>query len=226
MKRLLKHIANILSVILGIVIVKAGIWLYEADFQFLVGSGAMIFIGLLFVISGIFDYVNAVRKWIEKIKREKEEQLRREQLKKLLEEEERRREEHRKRTAELMKSIERIATQYPKMTIETTGQILKKLGIKREKRKKVKPKKVLELKKPEPEKKKPSMLEPLIQELLNKEELYIDRNMHYGKLRGKDIARALAKELKRKGIKYELKMDDYDAFIKIKGGGKCGAKNC
>lgn len=220
MKRLLKHICRIASIFLGLFFIKLSIW-----FESLYALLTLGWIGIVLIFCGIYDYVIAFLEWKEKIKREKEEQLRRERLKKLLEEEERRREEQRKRTAELINYFERTI-KYPKITIETTGQILKRLGIKREKRKIAKPKKELVLKKVEKEKERISTLEPLIQELLTKKELFINRHLHYGRLRGKDIARALAKELKRKGIKYELKMDDYDAFIKIKGGGKCGAKNC
>jgi len=212
----LRHIANVLCVVFGLLIIRASIWLYEPKFPYVFCSVIVFGVGILFIITGVQDYVKMIQKWRERRKREKELQERRERLRKLLEIEEKRREEQRRRTAELMKSLNRVVIEYPKMTVETTGQIFKRLGIKREKIRKVKPKKVIEIKKPKPEKPKYSTLEPLIQELLSKGELYIDRNMHYGKLRGKDIARALAKELKRRKIEYDMKMDDYDAVIKIR----------
>lgn len=221
MRRWLRHAHSAVFIAFGLLVIKASVWLYEPKVSHIVFSAMVFLIGVILVIAGIDEYVKMLLRWHEKRKRIKEEQLRKERLKKLLEEEEKRREEQRRRTAELMKSLNRIQERYmkyPETVMETTGQILKRLGIKREKRRKVKSKKALEIKKPKPEKPKYSVLEPLIQELMSKRELYIDRNMHYGKLRGKDIARALAKELKRRGIEYEIKWGDYDAYIKIERG--------
>ena len=216
MNKWLRHIANVLCVMFGLLIIRASVWFFEPKYAELLCSIALFLIGSAFIVAGIIDYFKSARRWYQRRKQIKEEKERRERLRKLLEEEEKRKEEQRRRTAELMKSLNRVVMEYPKMTVETTGQILKRLGIKREKRKKVKPKKVFELKKPKEEKPRYSILEPLIKELFSKGELYIDRNMHYGKLRGKDIARALAKELRRRKIEYDIKMDDYDAHIKIR----------
>jgi len=209
--KLLRHISNIVCVLIGLGLIKFGLWVLDISV-----TGFCVVLGLTFVYVGLEDYINAIRKWLEERRKAREEQERRERLKRLLEEEERRREEQRKKTAMLFKFIEK-PIKFPEIKVETTGEILKRLGIKREKKRKPKPpKKKIEIKKPKPEKPKYSTLEPLIQDLLSKGELYIDRNMHWGKLRGKDIARALKRELKRRGIEFEVKYGDYDATVKIK----------
>ena len=217
MNRWVRHIANALFVVFGLLIIRASILFFGLKYAELLCSIALFLTGCVLIVAGIIDYFKSARRWYQRRKQIKEEKERRERLRKLLEEEERRREEQRRRTAELMKSIERVV-KYPKITMETTGEILKRLGIRRERRRKPKPKKVLEIRKPKPEGPRYSILEPLIEEILTKGELYIDRNMHYGRLRGKDIARALVRELKNRNVEYEVKWGDYDALIKIKRG--------
>ena len=216
MNRWVRHIANALFVVFGLLIIRASVLFFEPKYVELLCSIALFLTGCVLIVAGIIDYFKSARRWYQRRKQIKEEKERRERLRKLLEEEERRREEQRRMTAELMKSIERVV-RYPKITVETTGEILKRLGIKREKRRRKKPvRKILETIKPEPEKPRYTFLEPLIEEILTKGELYIDRNMHYGRLRGKDIARALVRELKNRNVEYEVKWGDYDALIKIK----------
>jgi len=219
MNRWVRHIANALFVVFGLLIIRASVWFFEPKYAELLCSIALFLTGCVLIVAGIIDYFKSACRWYQRRKQIKEEKERRERLRKLLEEEERRREEQRRMTAELMKSIERVV-KYPKITMETTGEILKRLRIRRERRRKarIKPKKVLEIRKPKPEGPRYSVLEPLIEEILTKGELYIDRNMHYGRLRGKDIARALVRELKNRNVEYEVKWGDYDALIKIKRG--------
>jgi len=215
MNRWLKHVVNVLFIAFGLLIIRASVWVFELKYLEMLCSFGLFFTGSVFIVAGTIDYFKSTQRWYRRRKEIKEEQRRKERLKKLLEEEERRREEQRRRTAELMKSLERVI-RYPKIRMETTGEILKRLGIKREKRRKKPVRKILEIIRPEPEKPKYSVLEPLIQELMSRGELYIDRNMHYGRLRGKDIARALERELKRRNVEYEIKWGDYDAVIKIR----------
>lgn len=108
---------------------------------------------------------------------------------------------------------------------ETTGEILKKLGIKREKIKK--PEQIhvkLEQKPPIPEQ-KPLKLEhkwgPLIEWLKNHPTNYtlkINKNWHYGKIRGSDILIAARRDFKRMGIDVEVKlMGDYGTIRLLSG---------
>lgn len=211
-----KHLINLAWIISGILLYKFGLWLFEPNWHAVIFSFFFVFTGSFFIIYGLYDYLYALKKWYDKRIERKKEIERQERLRRLIEEEEKRREEHRKRTAELMKSLNRVVEKAQKLPekIETTGEILKRLGIKKERRKKARKKKVIELKKVKEEKEIPSFLEPLIDEFVEKGEIYIDKNMHYGRLRGKDIARALVKELKKRNIDFEVKYGDYDAKIK------------
>ena len=58
--------------------------------------------------------------------------------------------------------------------------------------------------------------QPYIEMLEEKGEVYVSRNHHHGKLRGKDILRAMYRDLRRLGYNVVLEMDDYDGKIKLR----------
>jgi len=111
----------------------------------------------------------------------------------------------------------------PDERLPRTGEILKELGIKRERVRKVKAERnIIDtcLKKYEPkEDRTKEMLlarwKPLLCELMEKGFVHFDPNSHYGKLRGKDIARAFYRDLKRLGYRGRVRLilDDYDARV-------------
>ena len=166
---------------------------------------------LAFVIPLLLDIRERYRGFRERRRKEKEEKEWEETRRRAI----RRFEEMREKHRTVSKPIMWKKMEYPELKVERTGEILRRLGIRRIKIRKQKPRKEIKLKPVKPRKERKSTLEPLIQELLEKGELKFTRNMHYGKLRGKDIAKALAKELKRRNIKFVLELDDYDAKIKI-----------
>ncbi|MCD6138801.1 MAG: hypothetical protein J7J91_09625 [Deltaproteobacteria bacterium] len=102
-----------------------------------------------------------------------------------------------------------------------TGEILKELGIKREKIRKVtkveREKIDTCLKKPEDRTKEMLLIKwrPLINELMEKGFVYFPRDYHFGQIRGRDAARAFYRDLKRLGYrgKVRLILDDYDARV-------------
>jgi len=167
---------------------------------------------LCFLVPLFLDIRERYRSFMERRRREREakewEEAKRRAIRKF--------EEMREKYRMVNKPIEWRKVDFPEIKIERTGEILRRLGIKRLKIRKQKLKKEIKLKPIKPRKEKLSTLEPLIEELMEKGELEFSRNMHYGKLRGKDIAKALAKELKRRNIKFQLELDDYDAKIRIR----------
>ena len=111
----------------------------------------------------------------------------------------------------------------PDERLPRTGEILKELGIRRERVRKVKAERNIFdtcLKKYEPkEDRTKEMLlikwRPLINELMEKGFVSFPRNYHFGQIRGKDAARAFYRDLKRMGYRgrVRLVLDDYDAKV-------------
>lgn len=106
-------------------------------------------------------------------------------------------------------------------TFETTGQIRKRLGVKKIKIKKPKPKKerkIIIVNKPDKTK---DMLftkwMDLIEELNEKGYYEVDANTHYGSLRGKDIIKFAHRDLKKLGIKTKVKYHNYGGTIYLEG---------
>lgn len=105
---------------------------------------------------------------------------------------------------------------------ETTGQILKRLGVRRER---IKRKETPENKfkhpriiKPTHDKKKRMrrMWKPLLDRLLKGETVRIDKNDYFGKIRGADILREARKDLKRLGYNVEVRLKGHGGTIRIK----------
>lgn len=114
---------------------------------------------------------------------------------------------------------------YAPSWMSSTGKagrgVLKELGIGYEKVKKEKPKKKrIVLSYRAREDKTEEMLrakwQPYIEVLEERGEVHVGKNHHYGKLRGKDILRAMYRDLRRLGYNVELELDDYDGVIKLK----------
>ena len=111
----------------------------------------------------------------------------------------------------------------PDERLPRTGEILKELGIKRERVRKVKAERnIIDtcLKKYEPkEDRTKEMLlarwKPLLCELMEKGFVSFPRNYHFGQIRGKDAARAFYRDLKRLGYRGRVRLilDDYDARV-------------
>lgn len=86
-------------------------------------------------------------------------------------------------------------------TTETKGELFKRLGIKKEKIKKVMELKEIERLEPKIYEPHPRDLNPYVEQLNKKGYVEVSDNTHLGKIRGYDVLIYLRKELKKQGIK-------------------------
>ncbi len=127
----------------------------------------------------------------------------------------------RKEIVRIAKKIYKDAKEKVKLVLETTGQIRKRLGIKKEKKRKVisKPKLIVDLKKQNFDftvSRIKAKWRPVIAQLNSFGSYKVTGNTHYGALRGRDILKHAKRDLNKIGIKTKITFDDdYGGILEV-----------
>jgi len=118
-----------------------------------------------------------------------------------------------KEVAKVIKRTYQEAVKKIELLLETTGQIRKRLGVKKEKKRKIgsKPKFIADLKKQNFDftvNKIKAKWRPIIAQLTATGSFTVSGDTHYGSLRGRDILKHAKRDLKKIGINTKIIFDD------------------